>query len=622
MNNKGKFQIRLLGLTDSIIRYPLTTVFLLAVAVVNIFAIENSQDNYSILFITFLVGAFLSITSQAIYERFFNNSINHIMFMGAAVILAAVYYIIISPLSELTIEPSIRTTVAVFALMIIFIWTPSIKNKITFNESFMATFKAFFIAIFFSGVLFLGVSLILAAIDLLLTSMSETAYLHAANIIFSLFAPLYFLSLIPLYQEREQDNIIQRVNPSEEIRAVENKAGVNHSINEKDVLLENRELREEFMIKATSSNKFLETLISYVIIPITAVFTIILLLYILINITGSFWTDNLLEPLLVSYSITVIFVYLLASRLDNAFAIYFRKIFPKVLVPIVLFQTISSIIKIGDLGVTFGRYYAIMFGIFATIAGILFSILPIRKNGIIAPILIALAVISLVPPVDAFTVSRINHTGRLKNVLVRNNMLEDNTIKPNPEVPEKDRQIIVTSLHYLNKMEYTEGINWLGSYQNNNDFTGTFGFAEYGQIGNEGKNIYIYRKDSSTIPITGYDFLINYSIYTRQDNNVISSFELKGETYSLVDNNSDINNRVIILLDSNSQELLRFSIQDMLQHFESVNSNNEEISTEEATFTSENDQATITYIIQSLYLNERVIEKNNSAEGYLLIRIK
>ncbi len=36
------------------------------------------------------------------------------------------------------------------------IWVPVIKSEISFNKSFMITFKSFFIALFFSGVIFAG----------------------------------------------------------------------------------------------------------------------------------------------------------------------------------------------------------------------------------------------------------------------------------------------------------------------------------------------------------------------------------------------------------------------------------------------------------------------------------
>ena len=61
-----------------------------------------------------------------------------------------------------------------------------------------------------------------------------------------------------------------------------------------------------WFLEAAKCPKFFEILISYIIIPLIAVFTIILLVYIIKNIGGEFWSDNLLEPMIVSYSIFVI----------------------------------------------------------------------------------------------------------------------------------------------------------------------------------------------------------------------------------------------------------------------------------------------------------------------------
>ena len=240
------------------------------------------------------------------------------------------------------------------------------------------------------------------------------------------------------------------------------------------------DLQKETIDEAAHCPKFLEILISYILIPLIAVFTLILVIYIIKNIGGEFWTDNLLEPMLVSYAITVILVYILASEIENKFTAFFRKVFPKVLVPIVLFQITSSILSLADTGVTHTRYYVILFGVFAAIAGILMSFLPVRKNGVIAALLIVFAVISIVPPVDAFTVSRTSQTDMLKNALMKNNMLENNKIKPNESISDKDKQTITNAIYYLSRMEYTKKIAWLPEDFNvYDDFHNTFGFKEY-----------------------------------------------------------------------------------------------------------------------------------------------
>ncbi len=203
--------------------------------------------------------------------------------------------------------------------------------------------------------------------------------------------------------------------------------------------------------------KFLEILLSYIIIPLTALFTLILLVYMIQNIRGEFWTDNLLEPMLVSYAVTVILVYILVSEIENKFSIFFRKIFPKLLIPIVIFQIIASYITLTDTGITHTRYYVILFGIFAAISGILMSFFPVRKNGIVAGILIIFAAVSIIPPVDAFTISEKSQVNTLEEVLVKNGMLKDNVIIPNASIPNEDKEKITSTVQYLWMMNYHNG---------------------------------------------------------------------------------------------------------------------------------------------------------------------
>jgi len=127
---------------------------------------------------------------------------------GITVIASLIYYWMIHK-SNWEIEVTTRTMVIFFLLLIAFLWIPSIKSKIDFNQSFMTVFKAFFTTIFFSGILFLGVALIFSAINILIVSLDEKVYLHAANIIFMLLAPGYFLTLIPNYSQKQEKSDVE-----------------------------------------------------------------------------------------------------------------------------------------------------------------------------------------------------------------------------------------------------------------------------------------------------------------------------------------------------------------------------------------------------------------------------
>ena len=144
MKVKKRFQNKFDGIIKATNRYPLTMLLLLAAAVTSTIIIQQDVDHYVQYFVTFLIGALLSIVAQQIYERFFTKESERLLLMVGALVLAGAYFFAIYPDDTFNLETGIKTGVTVFALLMAFIWIPSIKSKITFNESFMATFKASF----------------------------------------------------------------------------------------------------------------------------------------------------------------------------------------------------------------------------------------------------------------------------------------------------------------------------------------------------------------------------------------------------------------------------------------------------------------------------------------------
>ncbi|MCM3727339.1 DUF4153 domain-containing protein [Neobacillus cucumis] len=576
-----KFKEGLTGLTDAIGRFPLTTFFLFAAAVANAYSISTERNDTKLL-LTFILGALLSAVAQVGYERFYTTFSSRLMLMGAAIILTGGYYSIVRPAPNLSTEIEIRIVVAMFALLWAFIWVPVIKSNTSFNKSFMITFKSFFISLFFSGIIYGGIAIILVAYNELIFKIGYTAYPHTANLIFVLFAPLYFLSLIPDYSRAKDDTIDQ----------------------------------------AAHCPTFLRILLSYILIPLVAVFTLILVLYILKNISGAFWADNLLEPMLVSYAITVILLYILVSELENKFTVFFRKVFPKVLIPIVLFQVSSSVISLNEMGVTHTRYYVILFGVFAIMAGVLFSFLPVRKNGIIAVLLIIFSAISIVPPVDAFTISRNSQIATLEDELLKYDMLENNKIKPNESVSEKDRRIITNTVQYLDRMGYTKEIAWLPrNFDVYKDFKDTFGFQEYQESGDVNQSVYLTMEPSMPINIEGSDRFIQMDLYPFDNNGEqkINDFKKAGKTYTLV---TDTKGKRIDLrlVGEDRQELIRFNTQEIIDKFYHYNATKSMITAEEATFTKENRRAKLTIVVQNVSIEKQA--NQNNAGIFVFIQIK
>lgn len=595
MNKYKSILKRVQGLSNAIFRFPLTVIFLFFAVIYNVIQIHNNNDEFLRIIFVLFVGALFGVVAQVSYERFFEKIYLRFLLMGIGILLTYSFYLIILNTPDNNFEMSIRTIVTLFALLISFIWIPTIKNDINFNESFMATFKSFFIALLFSSTIYLGISLIYFAIDQLLFDITEKFFPYILSIIYIMFAPLYFLSLIPIFARKEKDSVIQK-----------------ESRNDENIRL------------AISCPKYLNILISYIIVPITGIFTFILLIYIIGNIRGEFWNNNLLEPMLVSYSVTVIIVYILASELENKFAYMFRKIFPKLLIPIVLLQTISSILKIGEMGITHGRYYVIMYGVFAFISGTIFSFLTVRKNGFIAGVLVVFSVISMIPPIDAFSVSRTNQLTLLKTILEENDMIEENRIKSNPNLPKEEQDKVIKTVGYLRTMGYDGEIKWLNDYTKEYDFLSTFGFHEYADKDSEVKSFYGELDMNSAFDIRGYQYFTVVNIW--QDKNVEEmvskqGIEINGSEYTLT-SELEGEDRYLIVRSDSSEEIIKFNLNEVITRFEGISPGAGLLSREEAIFTVDNQLAELTLIIQHVNFDSWSQGNNFGLNGYVFIKIK
>ena len=617
MKRLEKIFNRLKGLTDAMARYPLSVIFLVLAVVINAYAIESDTFNSFKYLMALGVGTILAASLQMVYEHFLEKGYIRLILMSLAAVITLGYYLIIRSTSEITMEISIKTGVAIFALVMFFIWVPSIKSRITFNESFLAAFKGFFTSLLFSLTMFFGVTLIVMATNLLLFTVDEKANIHGANIIFILFGIMYFLSLTPLFPPVK---VKEKSKPSSGLTDQNKIKPAHHLQEEVDINTQNEPLSIQFMRKAIKCPKFLEILISYIIIPLTAVFTIILFLYILINIRGSFWEENLLEPMLVSYAVTVILVYILSSTLGNKFASIFRKVFPKVLLPIVLFQTIASVLKIGEMGITHGRYYVILFGIFAIIAGIVFSFLDVSKNGIIAAVLIVFSLISIIPTIDAFTVAKNNQMSILEDTLIKNGMLKDGKLTGDNSISDEDKSKITSSFQYLRQMDYTGDIEWHQYNDEYTDFHKIFGFDESETYINAEKYLYINTKENLNLNIQDYDLFATTNIGIKE-NSEICSFEKDGSKYYLKQSVTDGSVKMN-LLNEDKQEIISFSMDKIEERFKNYSGGESLVDMDELIFSETNEKAEIKIITRDININKGKNFSEINATIFVFIDLK
>lgn len=595
MKWKQFFKGRMQSLTTAISRFPLTVLFLLLAAIINTLNIQTENVEYVEWMLACFMGALAAAVAQVSYEHFFREKekMRYVLFVPA-ILFALLYYFMIDIESDMfSLKVVVRTVALVFALLMAFIWIPSIKSRLSFSDSFTAGFKSLFTTIMFSIVLGAGILSILSAVNVLLIDLDYRLFLHASNIVASLFAPILFLSYIPVYLPQSESST-EQINQSAEVD------------------------------EAISVPKTLEVLLTYIVIPLTMVFTIILALYILMNIGRDFWINNLLEPMLVSYAIVVILVMLFIGRLDNKMVVYFRLVFPKILFLIVLLQTVASVIQISEKGLTIGRYYVILFGVFAIVSSIIFSIWPKQKNGLVAVVLIVFSLVSITPPVDAFTVSKNGQIAFLEATLKNNEMLKGNELQPRSDLPENEQRKIVETVNDLEQNGNIKEVSFLpDGYQTSTDFESAFGFDPYndGTIIEEYSYYYFEWTEETTVNVSDYQQMIKVQFDTlnNSSNETVQTIEIEGNTYQLETQEAE-DDLILVLKDQENGEIIQTNVTKALEEIEpSSGFNQADLTFEQAFIENENTTAIVDTLVMQLNNNN---DQGYSGELFVFVSIK
>lgn len=385
----------------------------------------------------FIVGILLSVVSQMIYEHFYlNQSSKRWLLKGVAIVLILLYgWYMHSSLSLVDDEfwffysiPGIRGMIVYFFLSVLLIWIPTIRqDRMKFSDSFMVSFRALYTSQFFSLVLFIGISGLIFLIEALLFSVGSSWWGNSFIVIFNFVGPMIFLSMLPKYY-------------------------LIHSTDEEAI----EEI--EGLIKPS---KFLSRLVSFIFIPLMEVYSGILILYILLNFGSGFFTDSLIEGLLLNYIIYGWVLLLLADSVESNFVGLFKSVFPFALIFVVFLQMIATINQIQKLGMTHGRYLILLLGL-ASIIGSVYYLMKNKSLKIIPILALITGFIAFVPPFDAMSVSVKAQVNRIEDILDRYEVNRE-TGKSEGEklISSRDEDKLESSLDYLDGIQALNQLSWL-----------------------------------------------------------------------------------------------------------------------------------------------------------------
>ena len=581
-------QDRLKSISHTWIRFPIVFLLLCALAVYVSIGIETNTDHTREIY-ALILGVFLSASMTMGFEKRPKAVLWHAVSQTAALLLMAAYYFLVLNSFSGSVKDGLRIVILCFALLFVCLWVPCIRWKTDFNDFFMTFFKAFFTSVFFIAIIWGGISLVLSAVDRLLFSLPENVFIHVAAWMWIFFAPMLLLSLIPVF------------------------GGT----------LEDKE-KQEHLAKIPG---FFRVLLSYVLIPLTALYTLVLLAYLVKTFVGGDPGD-LLRPLILAYCIDVIVLYILVSRIDNKISALFRLIAPKLMLLIALYQVINLVIRIPEDGIVYGRYFVILFGIFSVAAGILMSILPLKKNAVIAVVLTGFALISVTPPIDAFTVSSNSQLRIIEQVLTSNNMIENGAIVPNSSLSDKDKSVITDGMQYLYDVKETDKVQGVSAdFEMYNDFESTFGFSPYYETVNaveQGTNYWYSLDTTKPVEIGSYDYMItasgnNYA--GKNQDGTVTAITDQGKQYeaAVLTGSDKID---IQIRDENGKVLLTSSVVELINKVVLNNSSvsDGQIAPKDMTFDVTGNGVSMRIIFQNMSKSESSSGVNYDAGMLLLLR--
>lgn len=577
------------NLKTTVIRFPLTIVFLASLSTVMFLIIEDYSsldiDLLSRYMFAGIFGALLATAVRFMLEKF-EGLKNSFLFYGLTILLTAGYYYFLTN-DEFSNKMFIHLLVISFALFAAYLYLPSSKNAVNFGNVALAHFKAAFTSLLYGIVLYIGIAAIIGAIDILLYDIDYKSYAHAANIIFIFFTPLYYLSLLPKFNSTD----------------------------------ENDDAKKEISFIYP---KFLDILVSYITIPLITAFTAVLIIYFIKILATGVWPVGQVGPMVLGYSAAGYFIYILSSNLNNKFSVLYRRLFPLILIPLVVMQMVSSYIRIDAYGITESRYYVVLFGIFSIVCAFVLIFTKKKNPNTIVLLSAIFALMSIIPPVDAFTVSKNSQERRLTEILVRNNMIVDGEIDKKSDISNEDKFEITNISNYMQGMGYLDDMDWFpDKYADNywGNFRNIYGFEQYYDTGYPGREETLYLNamlnENEKINIEDYDMFFKIYIHNKREPDAeLGEFTLKGKNYA-IKQIFDEKGYITITVSDDSNTLIEIPMKEFIDGlFEKANEPKGLMDQETLTIETQNDELKV-----KLLINDINVDKSDPEDIYIYANI-
>lgn len=573
------------GIKNGMQRFPITIGFSVMMVILLIYFNETRSNMTNVLSdrltrvnMVVGIGILLSLCISLLRERFFSNNrtktfISYILGLG---ILILYYIFLLNDFRDVSIIRYIGTVVF---LVLAFFYIPRLKKYGDIYEYYVIDILSnIFLTAIYSIVLLIGLFFIFFTIDRLFDIVvAGKLYYYTFLLVIFVFAVSFFLSKIP-------------------------------------------ENHREF--GGYSFSKSLRILLSYIVIPLISIYTIILYIYFTKILISWEWPKGLVSHLVLWYSSISVGIIFLTNRIveEDRVSRWFRKVFPKVNLPILLMMFISIGQRIGQYGITENRYYILVLGIWVTGMMIYISIKKSIKT-IIIPISLSLIVLnSVFGPLSSFTISKFSQNRRLEGILRENGMLENNLIIKKTDLP-LDTQIEISNIiSYFDNRYTLSDISLLKDDFSLEDMEDVFGFV-YEPDNSKGDGEYVFfhiNLYEEVVPVVDYDYFVNIVPWGK------NSFSMDGLNIEYIANGNSLSIR------DGDEEIINLDIKEIIKEiYNRLNIDNQGTkdirNLEEMTYRLEDDKLKLELIFTNFSgrLNrEKELEEISGIEFILLLKRK
>lgn len=424
----------------SCVMFLLTTLLIFA---------SNNTDFITRLILSVLFAVIVSITAQTVSLRYRFSPLNDLLQKIASALTSVPCYFLINNINNnnYVMLGYVCVTAAVAAAAVYILFTRE-------NENYIISYlvKNLFFAGFFGLVFFGGITLCMYAVYYLLYEFAdlEKYIITISAFSYEVLALNLFLSLLP--REGEEIHI----------------------------------------------PKAFKILVLYVAFPIYLLLLTVLYVYlgkILVTMNMPGGQINLFASFAALF---FIFFRFTVIQYDHPVTCFFSHFGGYFMLPILVAQAVAVYIRLDVYGLTSARYASLLLTSVALIFIIISLIWQGRYIKHIIPVIIGVALLASITPLDIIDVPVYEQTARLERVLVNNGMFSGNKIISKSDIAEEDKKQIMSCYNYLiyqiKVPAYLEG----------SDFAVLFGFE---QSVNNNNNVRYFNNTNnliSEIDISGY----------------------------------------------------------------------------------------------------------------------